>query len=387
MSSEGGYRLGLLVALGEEFRYVQDTVGPMSSFVDQGRQMYRFTFPGSRTRGLALPLHAMGPVAAALGADLLVRSYGVSVVALVGTAGGLDPDLRLGDVVIAAEVDSYLYRAKAVPTPDGTSFALRTAGTSWRLRGQLAAFVNNFPFGEWSGPTYRRWRADRVADHPDGAADPPKALVGPVASGDLVGAAEQFTAWLRGRNRAFTALECEAAGAAAAVDWHEGVDLLVLRGVSDHADPGKAALDAQSDGSGAPNVWRRYATTNAVMLLGCLVSDPDFPWSTLPTRAPSADAGVSGTGLSPAEAAAIGISLLALGVAVNGSPAPDPTTTPTPPGPDVGPTHPGPDGGGEDWRHGTRRSPPRHRLGDRGGPDQEGPDDTDDPDVDDGDAS
>ncbi|HTN87718.1 MAG TPA: hypothetical protein VL242_28755, partial [Sorangium sp.] len=92
----------------------------------------------------------------------------------------------------------------------------------------------------------------------------PDLMVGAIACGDTVGAAEAFgSALKRQRNRNLMALEMESGGLLAAV--HAKADLsrtLVIRGISDCSDERKKELDRI--GAGA---LRRYAMGNAIELL------------------------------------------------------------------------------------------------------------------------
>lgn len=151
--------------------------------------------------------------AAALTQALLER--GASAVLFTGVAGGVDPSLRVGDLVVAADalqhdvdVTALGYARGQVPGHDAVRWVADAA-----LRDRVAA------------------AARRVAD-----ADGVRVLVGTVASGDRFVADPDEVASLRAT---FGAACAEMEGAAVAqvcAAW--GVPWAIVRSVSDTADHG-----------------------------------------------------------------------------------------------------------------------------------------------------
>ncbi|MFF9001833.1 5'-methylthioadenosine/S-adenosylhomocysteine nucleosidase [Streptomyces achromogenes] len=137
-------------------------------------------------------------------------------VVFTGIAGALKPDIALGDVVVGTKV--YGIHGGKV-TPEGT-------------RGRPEA---------WYGSNALVQAARSAArDMPDA-----RVHFKPVATGDVVlaDAASGLARWIRAHFDDAAAFEMEGSGAAHAAHL-EGRDALVVRGVSDHADQGKAAADA-----------------------------------------------------------------------------------------------------------------------------------------------
>ena len=105
--------------------------------------------------------------------------------------------------------------------------------------------------------------------------DQPSFLAGPIASGPIVGAAQQFADWLKTVNRNYLALEMEGGSMLAAI--YGGADparSLVLRGISDFGDERKKELDAIGRGG-----LRRFAMNNATRLLWALMEADVLPRS------------------------------------------------------------------------------------------------------------
>jgi len=273
------YDLGLLIPLREEFDRAREVFEFGAPVNDGAYYLHPFTVPGTGLRGLALVLFEMGLTGSAVATTRLLDRFEFGVLAVVGIAGALEPDLRLGDVVIASSVDEYLVAAKATAAGSGR-YNFEVAGASWTASSDLVTYAHNFRYlGDGFGAWQRR-AAGRLPEASELARPEPDYQVAPVASGDVVGADEAFAKWLRQHNRLRAALEMEAGGAARAVYRSGQTDLLVVRGISDFANKSKKDLD-DAVGSGADRgAWRRYAALNAFDLLGALVTNPEFPWTT-----------------------------------------------------------------------------------------------------------
>jgi len=172
--------------------------------------------PGSGRKGAAVALFDMGLVPAAQAATSFLSRFDVSVLALVGIAGALHKDLRLGDVVVASSVDSYLVAGKAADESAGAGFRIDRASHSIPLGNSLKTFINHFRYTD-RGEPYARWRTGTqkpATDLTEPAAAKAAAAADyylmPVATGDLVVGSEAFAQWLRDGNRLRGAVEMEA---------------------------------------------------------------------------------------------------------------------------------------------------------------------------------
>ncbi|TVL92177.1 5'-methylthioadenosine/S-adenosylhomocysteine nucleosidase [Streptomyces sp. SAJ15] len=149
----------------------------------------------------------------------------------VGVAGGLKDDIRLGDVVVATRV-YHLHGGKETsaghrlrPVPGAVSHRLGQAAYAalvddrWRLR---------IP------PALRTSLAPEVHHKP-------------VAAGEVVlnsRTAPLYTQIIAEHYEDAAAVEMESAGIAKAAGLADGLHILTVRGISDHADGAKAAADA-----------------------------------------------------------------------------------------------------------------------------------------------
>jgi nucleoside phosphorylase/tetratricopeptide (TPR) repeat protein len=284
------YDVALLVPLDEEFGYVTEVLPSRRSFEVRGNYYHELDVPGSPYSVVAHIIGDMGLNHATLAAERMIDWFQPGALGLVGLAGSLSDDLLLGDVVIATQVDAYLQAAKAVPGPDDDHFEFTPAGEVWQAPFALTQFIRNFRHRPELRHLYTQWQQDAAARRETIHPDPDPTLVrrepvfdlGPIASGDVVGAAQAFSRWLRRRNRKLAAIEMEAGGVATAT--HSRTDprhLLVVRGISDFADERKSALDALRSQTGEQGVWRRYAVHNAARLLQAFLRSGEI----LPTQA------------------------------------------------------------------------------------------------------
>ena len=280
------YDLGLIVPLREEFDCAREVFSFGRQVNEKGSYLYPFAVPGSELRGVAVVLYGMGPTSTGVQAANLLSRFEIPVLALMGIAGALDGDLRLGDVVVASLVDPYLDRAKARPDASGEGFELDSGGSAWRAGRDMVNFANNFryraderdEFAEWRSRGRRRREGAGLAGDGALAREDPDYTVAAVASGDIVGASVGFARWLRSHHRQCAAIEMEAGGVAQAVYEHGGTDMIIVRGISDFADERKAVLDATPAPGAGRGAWRRYAALNAADLLATMLGSPGFPW-------------------------------------------------------------------------------------------------------------
>jgi nucleoside phosphorylase len=113
------YDVGLVIPLREEFDCARQVFSFGSQLREHGSYLYPFTLPGSGLRGIAVVLYDMGAAVSGVTAAGLLSRFDLPVLALMGIAGALDGDLRLGDAVVARAVDPYFHRAKRGRTPAG----------------------------------------------------------------------------------------------------------------------------------------------------------------------------------------------------------------------------------------------------------------------------
>ena len=204
-----------------------------------------------------------GEKAAAVAANALARWHPSRLV-LVGIAGSITPDtVRLGDVVVAAQVYGY-----GVSEAHDGGEVLRPT-----FHQPGAIDLNRAVTFQDDDAAYEAWRAACLQDadtHGLGSQvkDPPKLHLGVIASGNRVVKSKAFGERLKQEiNKYIVAVEMEAMAVHQAVYVTAGrTDALTVRGISDYADPDKERLEkASNDG------WRTWAAANAARLVRSLL--------------------------------------------------------------------------------------------------------------------
>jgi len=162
----------------------------------------------------------IGKVNAALTAEILIMEYGVDVLVFTGVAGGINPELQIGDIVIAERV---MHHDFGQITPD--------AFVPWDTTGFLAdSFLvaiteqaaENVMFD--SVPQKIRKKATYF----------PRVIIGRVTTGDQFIASEEKRAWIEKMFRA-DCVEMEGA-AVAQVCVINNVPFVIIRSLSDLAN-------------------------------------------------------------------------------------------------------------------------------------------------------
>ncbi len=112
LSGKSEYDIGLVVPLKEEFRYVIEIAAVKDRHTYDGTILYELDFAGGST--IACIVGEMGPLPTLHSTNRLLSFANVKLVILLGFAGALDKQVKLGDVVVADDVNEFLAKSKAV---------------------------------------------------------------------------------------------------------------------------------------------------------------------------------------------------------------------------------------------------------------------------------
>lgn len=213
--------IGVLGAMPEEVALLVEALGATRRTQARGGRAYH--------RGQLFGHDAVvvfsrwGKVAAAATATHLLVEYGVRELLFTGVAGGADPSLRVGDVVVASSLVQHdmdaspLFARHEIPLLGVTRFEVPQA---LQQRALEAA---------------RAYLAGAEAQAPELGVRSPRAVAGAVASGDKFFARADELGALRARLPGVACVEMEGA-AVAQVAYEYGVPLTVIRTLSDAAD-------------------------------------------------------------------------------------------------------------------------------------------------------
>lgn len=217
--------IGLMSAMHEELALVLRAMPDEQRLSVAGRDFWQGHWQG---RPVVAVLSRIGKVAAATTATALLERFGVGSIVFTGVAGGLGPQVRVGDVVLASEFVQHdmdaspLFARHEVPLYGRSRFAADpdlSAGLGQAARQVLA----------------------QVASHVGAAAVAEFGLHAPQLHRGLVASGDRFvssTAECRALQQALPqALAVEMEGAAVAqVCADYGVPFAALRTISDRAD-------------------------------------------------------------------------------------------------------------------------------------------------------
>ncbi|MGI5376268.1 hypothetical protein ACQEV2_18815 [Streptomyces sp. CA-251387] len=267
----------VVLALAEETAMVlecaKETLGPLAVLEDArtGQVSYEVRWQTGRGQLLRVLFSMVGKgqeQAAATSAGMLA-DHPPRIVANVGIAGALSPDLKPGDVLLADQVVSYLDNARAESDGQG-SFRLHVAGMGVRPDEYLTHRAQQLPFVAEEDLTQARTRLVRRFPGDPTVSSARPLVVGPLACGPVVGASEAFTSWLQEHKRDLAAIDMESSGIAAATaasGMLKRVRFVALRGISDAADEDKSDLERRTGGS-----IRRVAVAAAFEMLVVLLN-------------------------------------------------------------------------------------------------------------------
>lgn len=216
--------IGLLGALGREVALLD---GEITSRQEHEIEGLRFLEGDLRGRRVVLARTGVGKVNAAMVAVLLLEHFRPRAVIFTGVAGGIGPDLCVGDIVVAERTaqhdlgtlraDGFERRGMRNPV-DGRRNPVYFPADPGLLAQAVAASARVTLEAVGAGPT----------------SHVPRVLSGVVVTGDMFVSSRAKKGELRLEMQA-DAVEMEGA-AVAQICWQQGVPCLVIRSISDLAD-------------------------------------------------------------------------------------------------------------------------------------------------------
>lgn len=255
--------IGIITIVSQETRAVLKSINvdPKDDINIDGRFFYEGSFESANKETHKIVLTQQlepGNRSVIIAYNSIVNNYNPKLVVIVGIAGSISKDLALCDVVIANQVIYYENRKE---TPNKTN----RRGDIFKINAKLKQYINKF-FIVHDDPAI-------IDAAEDSFSKTFKVLSGPIGSGETVVAdkSSDIKDWLISVNSKTMALEMEAGGFLQAY-YEDGLSenqpslgVLVIRGISDHADVEK------------DDKWRKPASDNAVKcLIEILKNIPKF---------------------------------------------------------------------------------------------------------------
>ncbi len=232
--------IAIIGALEKEVRLIWRELEGATVVEDAGLKVVGGSYQGFN---LVVTIAGMGTVNAAAAAQYLVTAFGANALVFSGIAGGLNPELHIGDVVVGErlrylDTDTALVAESAPGLEEfrSSDFLVDLAEETLRSHGYVDASLAGDPEA-----LARAVEAAKAAAYRrDLTGEPPRYLRGTIATGDrfVTGGA------MRAAAIEATGADCvEMEGAAVAhVAAKNGVDCLVLRAISDNCDEAYDAL-------------------------------------------------------------------------------------------------------------------------------------------------
>lgn len=222
--------LGIMGAMPEEMDKIIAAISNKEIIERGSRIYYRGNLFGQEVVAV---FSRWGKVAAATTATNMILEFKVDRIVFTGIAGGISPELNVGDIVIAERLFQHdmdarpLMRRFEIPLTGKTSYEIPQQNVE-----VMAAAVHNFLKND---KEFRKILASQAIEHP-------KMLKGDIASGDLFISSTNMKNALSKNLPSVVCAEMEGAAVAQVCNDY-GVPLVVVRVISDSADE-KASISA-----------------------------------------------------------------------------------------------------------------------------------------------
>jgi len=215
--------------------------------------------------GVVLCIMDMGPNMAGIATERVLGKFNINTVINIGISGSLNKDVELCDVVIARSCIDYLYRSKIIEAKK--VFNIIFGGQEIQISPSIYKKIisNKEKHKELAIEN------DSLQQITNNKAGIFNIHEGPIASGPSVISSNEYKNLLNLSNRNLLAVDMESSFVATAASTRTNRPiLLVVRGISDYADPNKSNSDSVSNA-------RQIAMLNASYVLKyALTNNEDF---------------------------------------------------------------------------------------------------------------
>ncbi|MBD3211383.1 MAG: hypothetical protein GF311_02155 [Candidatus Lokiarchaeota archaeon] len=274
------YDFLIVFPLQEEFNYFIDIIQEKESKRINSNYYYIFDFPDTDFRAVALIAFEPGINRTIHLIDVALSYFNVDMIVMIGIAGGIGDDLKLGDLIIPETVIEYEADSKAVEDENMKKpYLVERSPKHWSINDNILNFIRNFSNIEKE--LYKNYQ-DQVKKFVSSltleenlmvhVTTDPKYLTNKLLSGNIVGTATEFINEIKSIDRKIIGIEMEAAGALrAASELSTNVPTLIIRGISDFADDRKKEFDNIQKG-----IFRELAARNASLFFLTIIQSKTF---------------------------------------------------------------------------------------------------------------
>lgn len=204
--------MAIFIPMDEEFLVVREIIPCANGFIYKGHAHHWLPSFGSLRNVMFLCPNCQGPEDALSAAHHLFSNFAITSICVIGIAGALNHDLKLGDVALADIIADYGYRQKTVDGSQG--YHVRQGGREWPLPNEVQRILRQIRVG--APELYDAWQSESYAEMQSrneiSQCRRPRAHVGKIASGPSVIASRQYANELLVSSRLYLACEMESAG-------------------------------------------------------------------------------------------------------------------------------------------------------------------------------
>lgn len=239
----------ILTAIPVEYEAVREHLADLAEEIYKGTIYERGSFQGNTKQWqVGIAQVGMGNVLSGMHAERAINYFNPSVVIFVGVAGGIK-DVELGDVVVAEKAYDY-------------EFGKVSAEAHHQIYNRPEVGISSYIILERAKKESRSddWLKRIVAEDKG----TPKAIVKPIATGEKVITSTQSETYkiIREHFNDAVAVEMEGCGFLFAARINDGIQALIVRGVSDLIDDKE-----QADGAGFQVIAAKNAAAFAFEVL------------------------------------------------------------------------------------------------------------------------
>ena len=261
IEAEPSSTVAILGAFDEEIRLLE---AKLENSTTHTIEQLRFVSGSLNEQNVVIATTGIGKVNAAMTATLAIEHFRPSQIIFTGVAGGLNPNLNLGDIVIAKQAAQHDLGKMA--SPEIENFGVRNPITGKR---NPVFFPADPRLLQAAQAAQLRVELSPL-DTPDGQRLP-RIVTGTVVTGDIFVAFDSKRASLHEKFGA-DAVEMEGASVAQ-ICWQHNIPCLVIRSLSDYA-----GSDATDDFKKYYKIAARNSAALVTQIVGELHSSESLPW-------------------------------------------------------------------------------------------------------------
>lgn len=261
IEAEPSSTVAILGAFDEEIRLLEGQLAHSTTHIIEKLQ---FMTGLLNEQHVVIAATGIGKVNAAMTATLAIEHFRPNQVIFTGVAGGLNPDLNLGDIVIAER--SAQHDLGKLASVEIENFGVRNPITGKRN----PVFFPADPRLLQAAQTAQGQVELSPLDTPDGQRHP-RIVTGTVVTGDIFVAFDAKRTTLH-ENLGGDAVEMEGASVAQ-ICWQHNIPCLVIRSLSDYA-----GSDATDDFKKYYKIAARNSAALVTQIVGELHSSESLPW-------------------------------------------------------------------------------------------------------------